>query len=257
MGGSTMLPTGRRSAILDYLLQHEGASVSTLSTVVGCSEACIRRDLRKLEEDQLIRRVHGGASANVPPTGLPVAAKMERQAEEKQRIGRAAAALVEDGDVICFSGGTTTRAIGKFLNDRRGLTAVTNALNIAVDLSSLPGARVLVTGGELHPKSLELAGPLAERVLPGVYVRKLFLGVDGFSATHGLSTHWEVEAAVNRLMVERAERVIVVADHTKLNRVAFAHIAPAERANMLVTDTGADPATVQQIRALGIEVILV
>jgi DeoR family transcriptional regulator of aga operon len=140
---------------------------------------------------------------------------------------------------------------------RHDLTVVTNALNIAVELAVRPNLKLIVTGGVARSASYELVGALADATLRGLYVDIAFVGVDGVDAGRGLTTQNEVEAATNRALMERAKRTIVVADASKLGRVAFAEIAGVDRAEQLITNTGADRRQVERLRTAGLEVTLV
>jgi DeoR family transcriptional regulator, aga operon transcriptional repressor len=248
--------TERFGRILELLARDGTVTVSGLAGELGVSEATIRRDLEALGEQRLLERSHGGAVAHGTAHELPVRYRTGRS-EEKRRIARAAAELVTDGAVIALTGGTTTTEVARTLALRQGLTVVTNALNIAVELAVRPDLKLIVTGGVARSASYELVGSLAEETLRGLNVDLAFVGVDGVDAKRGLTTQNEVEAATNRALMSRATSTIVVADASKLGRVALAQIAGVEAADRLITNDGADAEQVARLRTAGLAVTAV
>jgi DeoR family transcriptional regulator, aga operon transcriptional repressor len=248
--------TERLGRILELLARDGTVTVSALAGELGVSEATVRRDLQALGDQRLLERSHGGAVAHGTAHELPVRYRTGRS-EEKRRIARAAAELVTDGAVIALTGGTTTTEVARTLAARHGLTVVTNALNIAVELAVRPDLKLIVTGGVARSASYELVGSLAEETLRGLNVDLAFVGVDGVDAVRGLTTQNEVEAATNRALMSRATSTIVVADASKLGRVALAQIAGIEAADRLITTEAADAAQVSRLRAAGLAVAAV
>ena len=251
-----MSKTARFGRILELLARDGTVTVADLATELGVSDATVRRDLQALGEQRLLERSHGGAVAHGTAHELPVRYRTGRS-DEKRRIASAAAELVSDGVAIAFTGGTTTTEVARMLVARQDLTVVTNALNIAVELAIRPNLKLIVTGGVARSASYELVGTLADATLRGLYVDLAFVGVDGVDAERGLTTQNEVEAATNRALMDRAKRTVVVADASKLGRVAFAEIAGIESADQLITNTGADDDEVERLRAAGLAVTLV
>lgn len=247
----------RQRRILERLRQGQGVTVAELSAEFGVSESTIRRDLRALERSGLLQRTHGGAvpidGTLAEPTFLE---KSAQRMEEKMAIARAAAAMVQDGESLTLDAGTTTLAVARLLRTRRRLTVVTNSLQVAAELSDAPGIELVVTGGTVKGNTLALVGPTAERALAEVNVDRVFLGTNGIHVERGLTTPTQAEAAVKRRMIASARQVVVVADHTKLGRVAFATFAPLASVHVLITDRGADPEAVRQLTAQGLQVIL-
>lgn len=251
-----MSKTERLGRILELLARDGTVTVPALAGELGVSQATIRRDLQALGEQRLLERSHGGAVAHGTAHELPVRYRTGRS-EEKRRIARAAADLVTDGAVIALTGGTTTTEVARTLALRQGLTVVTNALNIAVELAVRPDLKLIVTGGVARSASYELVGSLADETLRGLNVDVAFVGVDGVDARRGLTTQNEVEAATNRALMARASSTIVVADASKLGRVALAQIAPVEAADRLITNEGADAEQVARLRSAGLAVTAV
>jgi DeoR family transcriptional regulator of aga operon len=244
----------RLSAILERLSGNGSVSVTDVADELGVSSATIRRDLHLLETQRLLARTHGGAVAQGMLYELPLRYKAARNQSEKLRIARAAADRVTDGLAIGLTGGTTTTEVARTLVDRQRLTVVTNALNIASELVVRPKLKLVVTGGVARPESYELVGPIAETSLAGFHLDVVFVGADGIRLDAGLTTHHEVEAHTNRALIDRAARVIVVADSSKLGRVAFARICDIERVHELITDARADASVVAALREAGVEV---
>jgi DeoR family transcriptional regulator of aga operon len=248
--------TERFGRILELLARDGTVTVADLAGELGVSEATVRRDLQALGDQRLLERSHGGAVAHGTAHELPVRYRTGRS-DEKRRIARAAADLVTDGIAIALTGGTTTTEVARMLAARQDLTVVTNALNIAVELAVRPNLKLIVTGGVARSASYELVGSLADATLRGLYVDVAFVGVDGVDAERGLTTQNEVEATTNRALMARANRTVVVADASKLGRVAFAEIAGIGSADQLITNTGADAEQVERLRAAGLAVTLV
>ena len=247
----------RMGTILERLSEDGSVSVADIATELDVSAATIRRDLRLLEDQRLLGRTHGGAVPQGVLYELPLRYKSARQQQQKLRIAREAAARVADGWAIGLTGGTTTTEVARVLVDRRRLTVVTNALNIASELAVRPNLKLVVTGGVARPESYELVGPIAEASLEGLNLDVVFLSVDGISAQAGLTTHHEIEAGTDRALLQRARRVIVVADSSKIDRVAFARICPLAEVDELITDAGADSAALAALRDAGVEVTTV
>ncbi len=252
-----MRRTERLEAILDELSDGGAVDVGVLSERLGASPATIRRDLVLLDGQRLLTRTHGGAVAQGVAYELPLRYKAGRHQEEKRRIAAEAASRVTEGMAIGLTGGTTTTEVARAVVEVERLTVVTNALNIAGELAIRRNLKLVVTGGWARSESYELVGPLAEATLAGLNLDVAFLGVDGISASEGLTTHHEAEAHTNRTLLERSRRSIVVADGSKVGKVAFAEISPLARAEELITDGSADPVALDAIREAGVQVTVV
>lgn len=245
----------RLGLILDRLAKHGTLGVTDLAQELGVSTASVRRDLEMLEEQHLLSRTHGGAVANSLVYELPLRYRGGRQKEEKRRIAAAILGMLGEGTIsIGLTGGTTTTEVARVLATRTGLTIVTNALNIASDLALRPNIKLIVTGGTARSESYELVGPLAEASLEGIHLDLAIVGVDGISVRGGLTTHHDVEAHTNRALIEHARRTLVVADGSKVGRMAFARICPVTQVSELITDASADPAELQNLREAGVKV---
>lgn len=255
----------RWNALVELLAERGRVTVAEAADALRVSEATIRRDFEQLAQQQMITRTRGGAVANGVSYDLPLRYKTARHSQEKQRIGAAAAALVEPGTAVGLNGGTTTTEVARAIAQQPRLaggaespqlTVVTNALNIANELLVRSRMKIVVAGGVVRPQSFELVGPLGDALLREVHLDLALVGVDAVDAASGASGHHEGEAAMTRLMVDRAASVVVIADASKLGKYAFVRVCPIERIGTLVTDRGADPRLVADLGAAGVHVIL-
>ncbi|SDO67478.1 transcriptional regulator, DeoR family [Pedococcus dokdonensis] len=256
----------RWSALLDLLAQHGRLSVAQVVESLGVSEATVRRDFGDLAAQQLVTRTHGGVVASAVAYDLPARYKQAGSDSAKERVATFAADLVAEGSVVGFNGGTTTSATARRLaarsdlaasSRRPSITVVTNALNIATEMVLRPFIRCVSLGGVARPESYELSGPLASMVLGELWLDTVVLGVDAVSAAGGATCQHEGEAGINSIMVQRADRVIVVATGDKVGRRAFARICPSERIQVLVTDSSAPADALGDLRAAGVTVEVV
>jgi DeoR/GlpR family transcriptional regulator of sugar metabolism len=248
----------RQQLIIDRLRDDQPLTVGELSRYLKVSEVTIRRDLRQLAAQGLLRRVHGGAvlAISAPPEP-PVVQRMVQAEACKECIGRAAAALVADGESVFIGSGSTTAYVARHLVDRRNLTVVTNALTVAMELATAEGVTVVVTGGVMRASELSLVGHIAELALREVRVDKVIMGMRAIDLKQGMTNDYLPEVMTDRTILEMAPELIVVADHTKLGKVATAYVAPVEQITVLVTDCGVDGYMIEHLRKTGIHVIIV
>ncbi|UEJ81910.1 DeoR/GlpR family DNA-binding transcription regulator [Brachybacterium halotolerans subsp. kimchii] len=253
----------RLDRILDLVIERGHVRVDELAGDLGTSPATVRRDLDSLAAQQLVIRSHGGASAHPDASALPMRYRSTRHADAKDAIARAAVDMLEPGTVVGMNGGTTTTALAHELVARdsireatRPTTLVTNALNIAQELAVRRHLQLVVTGGIVRGGSFELVGGWAEQMLEQIRIDLLFLGVDGISARDGACTHDEAEALISARLADRAEKVVVLADSSKIGTSAFARIQATEGLDAVVTDAGAEPDAVAALRGAGVEVVV-
>ena len=264
--GRPMDRATRWSALLQLLARDGRLTVTEVVGELGVSEATVRRDFGELAAQQLVTRTHGGVVASAVAYDLPARYKQAGSDSAKERIAAFAADLVPESSVVGFNGGTTTSATARRLAARSDLaagsrrpsvTVVTNALNIATEMVLRPFIRCVSLGGVARPESYELSGPLAAMVLGELWLDTVVLGVDAVSAAAGATCEHEGEAGINSLMVQRADRVVVVATGDKVGRRAFARICPAARIDTLVTDASASAEALEDLRAAGVLVEVV
>jgi DeoR family transcriptional regulator of aga operon len=247
----------RLGLILERLADNGSVSVTEVASDLEVSPATIRRDLELLESQRLLARTHGGAVAHGVLYELPLRYKSARHQQQKIRIAKEAAERVAEGAAVGLTGGTTTTEVARNLGERRRITVVTNALNIASELAVRPNVKLVVTGGVARAESYELVGPLAEQSLAGLHLDIVFIGVDGIDPDAGLTTHHEIEAHTNRALLERALRVVVVADSSKIGQVAFARICDLSAVSEMITDDGGDTSVLAGITDAGVRVTTV
>lgn len=230
-------------------------SVAELSQRFGVSEVTIRSDLAVLDSKRLLVRSRGGAMVNDDLSReLSLKEKRQKHSELKQRLGRAVAALIKDDERIILDSGTTTEEVAANLREHKNLIVMTNGLNIALELSQVDKVEVMMTGGTLRKKSMSFYGAQAEQALKNYQFDKVVLGVDGFDLKTGLSTHFEAEATLNRLMCEVSREVVVVTDSSKFERRGFHLICSVMQVHTLVTDSGIPPLYVEELTRMGVQV---
>lgn len=252
-----LLGLERHRRIIDFLKIHKSAEVSNLSALLKVSEVTVRKDLERLERDGLLTRSHGGAVLNDGLLAEPsFAEKEDLYIAEKRAIAEAAAQLIVDGMTIAIMTGTTLSHMPVLLKGRKQLNIVTNAINIATELMNTDGIHVFLTGGNIRPNTYALVGEMADRSLEGIFVEVAFIGVNGFSMEHGLTTPSIEEARVVKKMLDQARKVVVVADHTKFGHVAFARICSVDQVHTVITDHLTPTDQIEQLRDKGVNVIV-
>jgi DeoR family transcriptional regulator of aga operon len=253
----------RFTAILTGLQQTGRVSVETLSEQLGVSVVTVRRDLDALDQKGLLRRTHGGAVSIEPlfyeqfRRDQSFLAQVKHAADQKRRIGRAAAALITAGETIALTPGTTTTEVIRGLPINSNITVVTNTVNVAMELSQRKDVYVFVTGGHLHGEWFSLVGTAALRSLDNMLINTMFIGADGMDATWGASCFNADEAELNSTMMKLARRRVAVVDSGKLGVVANWRICKPEELHVLVTDTAATDEMVAPFLKLGIKVMRV
>ena len=250
----------RAQKILQELLRDGTVSVEYLSKRLKISPATVRRELTELEHAGLLHRTHGGAIRVEPMLYEPFrhvssfGAQEQQHAAEKRRIGLAAAEIVQDGDIIAIGAGTTTTQVARSIRHRKGITVVTNAINIAMELSHQVDLKVIVSGGTLSGDWFALTGPIAIAAVGEMFGDRVFIGVDGIHPEHGLTTNYPDQASVHRAMMRQARQRIVVADHSKIGDIGTALIGAVSDVNLIITDKGIPPKIAAQFAAKKIEV---
>ncbi|MDF3124896.1 transcriptional repressor AgaR [Rheinheimera sp. 1928-s] len=229
----------RQQEIVRLTQQLGKVAVRELADRFAVSEVTIRSDLAVLDQKKLLVRSRGGALINSELSReLSLKEKRHCYSALKQQLGAAAAALIRDGDRVILDSGTTTQQVAAHLADHKDLIVMTNGLNIAMELAQKEEVEVMLTGGLLRKKSMSFYGNVAEKSLRDYNFNKLILGVDGFDLKAGLTTHFEKEASLNRLMCDIANEIIVVTDSSKFDQRAFHVICGSANIHSLVTDSG-------------------
>ncbi len=257
----TAPPEIRRSRMLAALNKREFVKVADLSDMFGISEVTVRSDLQALQEAGLLRRVHGGAVVSSYLRERPFEQSLDALAEEKKRIGEAAAALVTSGETVILDVGSSTVAVARALVARTALTDVvcfTNGLKVALELEpAIPRFTVVLTGGTLRPLQHSLVDPLAGAMLEDIHADTVFLGCNGVDLNAGVTNINLPEADIKRRMVRAARRRIVVATGEKIGEVSLAPLCTIDEVTILITDASADPGVVARLREAGLEIRVV
>lgn len=255
---SDFIPTPERHRqILTLLERRRSLSVAEIVRRFSISEATARRDLQAITSDGKARRVHGGVLAvgSAPPE-LPILERGREQAAEKGRIGRLAATLIGDHQTVFLGSGTTVLEVARHLRDRRDLTVITNSLPALNMLAGNREVTVIALGGVLRNSELSFIGHITEQALAEVRADTVILGVRALSVEHGLTNDYLPETLTDRLIFKIGRRVILVADHTKINRISTVRLAPLTGIHTFVTDTEANSKFTRALKRRGIKVML-
>ena len=248
----------RRMFILKKIEKEEQVNVSELSQQFLVSEVTIRKDLRHLEKKNILIRSRGGAmKQSLINTDLSIYDRRKQNIKLKEAIGKAAAALIRDGETILLDTGTTIMELSKHLPKRIDITVITNSVDITFRLAEYPNIRVIMPGGILRRNSLALVGEQAAESLRNYYCDKYFLSADGIDIQGGIMTMNIEEASLAKLNIKNSKKVIVLIDSSKFQQIGIMTIAPLSDIDLLITDSGVSAEMVEKIKHLGIEVIVV
>lgn len=251
--------SSRRDKIATMLKRGGSVQVLKLADRFGVSTVTIRKDLKFLEDLGVSTRTYGGAILNERSNRIVERAiehKEQLHAKEKTDIGRAAAKLIDSGDAIILDSGTTTFQIAAQLGDKQDVTVITNGLNVMNKLAQFEHLELIMLGGNLRRKNMSFFGAHAEQALKELHVDKLFLGVDGFHMEKGITTHFEPEAQLNRLMLDAANSITIVTDSSKYGRTCLHQIVKVEQVSKVITDAGIPDDYRTGLEELGIEVVI-
>ncbi|MGV3642461.1 MAG: DeoR/GlpR family DNA-binding transcription regulator [Adhaeribacter sp.] len=249
--------TDRHQLILQKLQENGRVSIQELSDLMEVSGVTIRKDLKLLEDKNLLFRTRGGGSINNPYTSeKPIDEKEAIRAEEKQKIARAAISLIGQNDAIIIGSGTTVFQVARCLHPAKHLTVITPAVKVTLELCHRPNVEILQLGGLVRSSSSSVAGAYAEQVLEGISCGVLFLGVDGIDLDFGLSITNLAEATLNQKMIESAQVVAVLADSSKFGRRGLGRVCGLDQVHYIVTDSGVPAATVEMLEEKGVQVII-
>lgn len=267
--GKKLFPEERLELIYNKIKEKKKVHVNELSNEFSISKSTIRTDLAELESRGLIKRTHGGAilqnelifcdNEDITKNNMEINIRIEKNQAEKKAIGQLAASMVNDNDTIMIDGGSTTQFVAKYLSDKRGLTIITNSFYMLQELLGIKDSAVYLAGGLVYKRNSVLVGDLTNEFISHFTPQKLILGIDGVSLEHGLTVADSMVpavASIKRKMIDACSKLIIVCDHTKLGRACLMPIAPLSRVDYLVTDDGAPPEMVEDIRSAGVEVLI-
>jgi DeoR/GlpR family transcriptional regulator of sugar metabolism len=253
-----VLAAERKFRILEYVKQHRVATIAALAREFNVHEATVRRDLTEIEQEGLVKRTHGGVTIEQwTHNEASFNERTGQQLEQKIRIGKLAASMVQDGDHIIIDSGTTTLHIARNLTHRSNITVVTNDMNVAAELRDASGVKVILTGGELYPSSYMLNGMFTDHVLDSLHVQKAFIGIPAIHPKYGLM-HPEAQLVPTKQnMIKAAQEIIVVADDSKIGKLSLHTVAPVEEMHMLITGKEAPEFDIKHFKDSGVDVQLV
>ena len=255
---NTISSLERQLQILQLVERQQRISVANICEQYAVSEATARRDLETLAAEGKVQRVHGGAIAlTQAPPEQSILQRQDEQAQEKMRIGQAAAALVHDGETVFLGSGTTVLEIAKNIRERKGLTVITNSLPVVNTLAGLEEITVIVLGGMLRDSELSFIGHITEQALAEVRADKVFIGTRAISVEQGLTNDYLPETLTDRAILNIGRDIVIVADHTKCGVISTAFLAPLNAMHTLVTDGGTDVEFVTALKQKGINVLVV
>ncbi len=245
----------RHNQIISKLKSEGFVNVNELSKELKVSAVTIRKDLKLLEERNLLFRTHGSAAPQNPYIAdRHVSEKEKIMVEEKRKIAQKAVSMLEPHDSIILASGTTINEFSRQIQPLEGLTLICASLTASQNLTLTGNFDILQLGGLVRKTSSSVVGPLAEKMLEGFSCSKLFLGADGIDPDYGITTTNAMEASLNQCMIKAAQKIIVLADGSKFGRRGFGKICPTEHIDTIITDTKAPDQIVAKLREKGIEV---
>lgn len=250
-----MLAIDRRKSIMKTLVDKQSVLVVELSKQFNVTEETIRRDLEKMEREGLLKRTYGGAVLldSLTPD-LPVSIREVANINGKEKIGLRASQLVKDGDTLIIDSSTTALQVAKNIKNKR-LTVITNSDKVILELAGCKDIKLISTGGTLKNSSMSFVGPQAERAVRSYNADIFFMSCGGFSKEKGLMEANELEAEIKKAMMSSARLVVLLLDNTKMDRVAFATIAPISEISTIVTDVAPPEETVKELQKHKINII--
>jgi DeoR family transcriptional regulator, fructose operon transcriptional repressor len=242
--------------IVEMLQGKTSIKVNELAEFFNVSESTIRRDLKEMEENGLLSRTHGGAvginNTRFEPTYRE---KEDAKHDEKEKIGKFAATIIEDGSTIILDSGTTTLEVAKNIT-AKNITVLTNSIDIAYILSEKDDIEVIVTGGSLRQTTRAMVGSITEKILSQFRVDMAFIGANGISLSDGITTPNMIEAQSKRMMIDISHKVVILADSTKFNNVCFSVISPIKRISSIITSSDLDEMTKKEFEDAGVEIMI-
>ncbi len=256
MAGTMLKIDIRRGKILDRLKQDGAVSVSQLAVQLGATPVTIRSDLDALEKDGYLLRVQGGAVLKQKSRETAIArtnGTVVNQAE-KRSIAKAVCQRIQDGDTVFINSGTTMEVVAAILREHKNLNVVTNAIQVAMELGSIPTLRVILLGGEINAQYGFTYGSDAQSQLAHYQADWALLTLNGISAEGGMTTYHAEEATLNCMMINQAKHTLVAADYSKVGHAGFFRFGEVKAGLELVTDSKADPQTLAELQARGMKV---
>jgi DeoR/GlpR family transcriptional regulator of sugar metabolism len=247
----------RLEKITEYIAKSGRASIAELGDLLKVSQGTIRRDIDKLSNVGTVIRLHGGAAwPETPKLEPPIYQRGSVNFAEKQKIGKKASELIQEGETVFLGSGSTVIELAKNLRTRKGLTVITNSLPVLNTLSDCPDINVIVTGGFLRHSELSFIGHFVEKSLAELRADKVVIGIHGIHLEHGLTNDFLPEAMSDRAIIRFSKTVVIVADSTKLGKVKPSFVAELAAVSEIVTDRGAPADFVAELNRRGIRVTI-
>jgi DeoR family transcriptional regulator of aga operon/DeoR family fructose operon transcriptional repressor len=246
-----------QNQILDLLKNSDYLRVTEITEQLGMSAATVRRHLKRLQQQGLVQRTHGGVRRIIPTQPeLPFTLRAAINKAEKEAIGRTAAKLVQDGESVFIGSGSTTLYVAQNLIGRKGITVMTNSLTVVNALAHEEDIELICPGGLLRHSEASFIGFLTESALQVLRPKKVIIGIGAISLTDGLTNDYFPEVSTDRIIVRCAPEVILVADHTKFDKLSTTVVAPITAIHKVVTDCGTSGEILDELKYLGIEVVI-
>ncbi len=253
-----MLPLNERlDQILSVLEKEKYVTVQRLSETLNVSMVTIRKDLTLLENQGYLYRTHGGASKKSRYAFEENVLRKENiNVEQKQKIAHKALEFIKENDFIILASGTTIHYLARIMNNFQKLTVLTSSLGVSVELCNIPSVNTIQIGGEVRKNSSSVVGALSESILDSFSCNKLFLGIDGIDVDFGISTSNVAEASLNKQMINRADKIYVLGDSSKVNKRGFGKICELSKVDVFITDDQIEQEEVQKLESAGINVVI-
>lgn len=247
----------RKKIIIEKLSKEDVIHVPALAQALNVSSETIRRDLDRLEKEGKLKKVYGGA---VKVTSLiqepSFEQKMQINPKEKEAISRTAASLVEDGDRIFIGGGTTPLSLIRYLEDKKNVTLITPSIPVMIHTLEIFHGHVIFIGGEVNREQQLVQGPLAEWTTKQIRANKAIISAGGVSLTDGITDFDLNQAHISRILIERSEMTIILADHSKMGQTTFAHICALQDVSIIVSDWRCSREWRSKLHTEGVELLL-
>lgn len=251
-----MFAEERQREISSILYESGSVKVNELSEYFNVSEATIRRDLQEMDSKKLLKKTHGGAvKIDITNFELSFIEKKDERSEEKHSIAKCAASMIKNGDTIILDSGTTTLELCKNIN-AENLTVITNSIDIAAELSNKSSIKLILTGGVLRATTRAMVGYVCEEMLKNFRVDKAFIGTNGISLNKGITTPDITEAQAKKAMISSSNKVILVADSSKLENICFSLICPISEVSTIITSGNISKEVVNDFIKQGVQFIV-
>lgn len=246
----------RRVGIIEYLKENESATLDELCKTFNVSINTIRRDINDLEKQKAIKKVYGGVILYKNDETVPINIREEKYIDEKEKIGKCAADMVEDNDIIIIDAGSTTAQMIKYLKEKKNITIITNSINVVNESAKFNNINLVVVGGDYLRETNSMVGIDAINVIKKLNAKTAFIAATGISLNRGLSNSSMFEAEIKRSMIESADKLVLLADHTKFDLVSLVTFSKLDEIDYIITDKDINNEYSEFFKENNIELIL-